>query len=127
MTTDKQPVAEATPSVPRWVTSWPDWYDLFGNTEVVPASDYEQLQRELTAAHEALKKAEADVVDLRAELAKEFTRRVAEQQRAEQAEAKAASARNEAIDEALQSPHFNDFQRSLLSALRRDDKGKGAC
>lgn len=33
--------------VPRWTTSWPDWYGVHGNTQVVPASDYDQLEREL--------------------------------------------------------------------------------
>jgi hypothetical protein len=29
---------------PRWVTSWPEWFNVFGNVEVVPAADYEELQ-----------------------------------------------------------------------------------
>jgi len=29
--------------VPRWITSWPDWYGIHGNVEVVPASDYDAL------------------------------------------------------------------------------------
>ena len=36
--------SEAKP-VPRWVTSWPDWYGVKGNVAVVPASDYDNLGR----------------------------------------------------------------------------------
>lgn len=28
---------------PRWTTSWPEWYGIEGNTQVVPASDYDAL------------------------------------------------------------------------------------
>ena len=30
--------------VPRWVTSWPEWFGVHGNVEVVPASDYDALR-----------------------------------------------------------------------------------
>lgn len=30
-------------SAPRWITSWPDWHGIPGNTEVVPSSDYDAL------------------------------------------------------------------------------------
>jgi hypothetical protein len=30
--------------VPRWITSWPDWYGIHGNVQVVPASDYDVLR-----------------------------------------------------------------------------------
>lgn len=37
------PQLDPSKPVPRWVTSWPDWYGIHGNTQVVPASDYDAL------------------------------------------------------------------------------------
>jgi|SRR6266545_2629439 len=30
--------------IPRWITSWPEWFGIHGNVEVVPASDYDALK-----------------------------------------------------------------------------------
>ena len=57
----KAPLSETPPSgtaklsidpsnpVPRWVTSWPDWYGIHDNVAVVPASDYDALLASGTA------------------------------------------------------------------------------
>lgn len=29
--------------LPRWTTSWPEWFGIFGNVSVVPAEDYDRL------------------------------------------------------------------------------------
>ena len=43
--TERTPVSEKEEKVPRWMTSWPDWYSVVGNVAVVPASDYDALLR----------------------------------------------------------------------------------
>ena len=43
-----------TPEIPRWTTSWPMWFGIFGNVTVVPASDYDDLERRLREAQREL-------------------------------------------------------------------------
>ena len=37
--------------LPQWVTSWPDWFGIFGNVTVIPKEDYDRLERELAEAN----------------------------------------------------------------------------
>ena len=51
--TRKTAVEEVKP-VPRWVTSWPDWFGIVGNIEIVPSSDYDALAERLDKAEALL-------------------------------------------------------------------------
>ena len=53
----KEVRAEA--KLPKWVTSWPDWYGISDNVTVVPFEDYQRAATDLarlTAENEALRK-----------------------------------------------------------------------
>ena len=51
---------------PRWTTSWPEWYGIEGNTQVVPASDYDALADRVEAVERdaASKQARIDALML---------------------------------------------------------------
>lgn len=81
--------------IPRWTTSWPPWFPVFGNTEVVSAIDYDNLEQKFVAAttalaeERALKDALANAVNAANVLA--FERK----QQLEAAEAELAKAKHE--------------------------------
>ncbi len=58
--------ADATPPVPKWVTSWPEHTGIMGNVEVVPWTDYFQIQLErnrLRRENERLKHINCELVN----------------------------------------------------------------
>lgn len=40
--------------IPTWVTSWPDWFGLQGNVEVMPTSMHTRVAEQLDEARAAL-------------------------------------------------------------------------
>ena len=72
---------------PRWTTSWPDWYGVSGNVEVVPAIDLEHAQLERDHAFHEWNHAEEE---LKAErlISKQLRERIAELERSNDRHAK---------------------------------------
>jgi hypothetical protein len=59
--------------VPRWITSWPDWYGIHGNVQVVPASDYDALRASgTTRVREAYANGYATALETAAQVADEM-------------------------------------------------------
>ena len=43
-------MSQSSRTLPRWNTSWPDWFGVRGNVAVVPAEDYDKLLSSVKAS-----------------------------------------------------------------------------